>query len=242
MAKKKPHLRIIGDIHDRFTEYIELTKGAKFSIQVGDLGQHYQAMERVNPVFHRVILGNHDDYAHIVRDNLSFDDKYVNSPSQPYSIVGGRIVEFINFPEHNLGHYGIYKVPETDKKIFFLRGSDSIDAHRRTIGIDYWYEEELTRNEFEKAFELYETEKPEFVITHTCPLDITHNLNLPFSGGKVFKSKTNQALQKMFDFHQPKIWIFGHFHQDWMGTIEGTNFICLDILSKVDFDNKFNML
>jgi hypothetical protein len=56
-------LRIIGDVHGRFDRYIEIASGAEMSLQVGDLGFDYGPLEgRLDPVAHRALGGNHDNY------------------------------------------------------------------------------------------------------------------------------------------------------------------------------------
>lgn len=40
----------------------------------------------------------------------------------------------------------------------------------------------------------------------------------------------------MFEMHQPRIWLFGHWHFDFDGVIDGTRFICLGELSYRDLD------
>jgi UDP-2,3-diacylglucosamine pyrophosphatase LpxH len=50
------------------------------------------------------------------------------------------------------------------------------------------------------------------------------------------KSKTRQALDRMFEIHKPKLWIHGHHHMNLMRDIEGTRFVCLDELSFIDIE------
>jgi hypothetical protein len=39
-----------------------------------------------------------------------------------------------------------------------------------------------------------------------------------------------KLLQELFNIHQPKKWFFGHYHQSWSMTINGTDFRCLNEL------------
>ena len=41
--------------------------------------------------------------------------------------------------------------------------------------------------------------------------------------------RTEKTLGEMFKIHQPKLWIFGHWHRKFDQKILGTQFICLNI-------------
>ena len=82
-------------------------------------------------------------------------------------------------------------------------------------------------------------QKPDIVITHTAPTKAirdnfsTSTLNrLGFSD--TFQDHTSGLLQRMFEIHQPSIWIFGHFHKGVVDTINGTEFHCLPELGFID--------
>jgi hypothetical protein len=32
----------------------------------------------------------------------------------------------------------------------------------------------------------------------------------------------------MFELHQPKLWVFGHYHTDYDEVIQGTRFVCVN--------------
>jgi len=121
-----------------------------------------------------------------------------------------------------LGDYGMLK-----NGIFFISGAFSIDKDERTIGFDWWDDEELSYQELEKVISLYEESKPNVVVSHDCPADIYNFF------GYVGKSRTAQALQSMFQIHQPDKWIFGHHHIDFMSHYDGTEFHCLGVHKKM---------
>ena len=61
-------LRIIGDVHADVVQYGSLIEGADCSVQLGDMGfkkTYAQLRAHVDPMLHKFIPGNHDDY-----DNL----------------------------------------------------------------------------------------------------------------------------------------------------------------------------
>ena len=157
-----------------------------------------------------------------------------------------KIVKFVNLegykfcdmPPHFLKDYGIWEIPDFGP-IFYVRGAWSLDKDFRLPGISWWEDEELTYAQCLKAIELYTKAKPDFVVTHTAPASIIPSI--PFKrifGDKIYGSRTESMLEEMYKIHQPKTWIFGHFHVDWTQTIGKTKFICLNELSYIDFPKK----
>lgn len=124
-----------------------------------------------------------------------------------------------------LGEFGI-----TDEGIFFISGGFSKDAALRIEGVDWWRDEELTFADTYHCADQYESLKPEIVVSHMCPRFIEANL---FDFQKI-PNKTNQFLQSLLEIHQPKIWIFGHYHSSRDEVINQTRFICLSELEAVE--------
>ena len=172
--------------------------------------------------------------------------RYNFNPRGRYTIIGEKVYRYTHLPPNFIGHFGTWKVPECKVEIpgrdelFFVRGAWSIDHARRTMGVDLFEREEMSQIELMQAIEAYKKAKPWLVVTHTAPLSIVGHLNLPFSGGKVYPTKTSQALERMLEIHQPEYWVFGHFHQDWSKKIGNTHFVCLDELSVMAFDEAMN--
>lgn len=123
-----------------------------------------------------------------------------------------------------LGEYGY--LPK--KKLFYLSGAMSIDKDWRTPGFDWWADEELSYEALDNAQETYLRHKPEIVLTHTCP-DSIKNILLGKSAINL-QSKTELALQAMWEKHKPSLWVFGHFHKSFNYYESGTQFVCLNIL------------
>lgn len=134
-----------------------------------------------------------------------------------------------NWP-HFLGDYGVHTV-EGFGDIFFVRGGFSIDRHFRVEGIDWWKAEELDMGECYSALLEYERIKPNFVVTHECPSTIVPHVT---ASSQIMPSRTKQLLERMFAIHQPKMWVFGHYHRSWSKTIDGTKFVCLNELGCLD--------
>lgn len=211
---KTIYLRLIGDIHGELRRYVELASEAEYSIQVGDLGFKCQGLEtRLDPMRHRVVGGNHDNYATL--------DNGVTFPNQP---------------PHYLGDFGTLELPGVPK-IFYMRGGRSVDRESRHEGQNWWPGEELSYRRMNEAIQAYVEAKPDFVITHECPAFLVNEVTrwkVPLR-----PSNTAQACEAMFTNHQPKAWFFGHFHHDWTMNFKGTYFRCLDIQSTYDMNMPF---
>jgi predicted phosphodiesterase len=133
---------------------------------------------------------------------------------------------------HCLGDYGMRSLGGVD--FFFYRGAYSIDRQYRTVGIDWWEDEQLKIEDFMDAREIYREARPEIVITHDCP-EIVASMMLP-PGSRLYQNITGWALQEMFNIHQPRTWIFGHWHVSRQISHGDTNFVCLDELEHIELD------
>ena len=130
-----------------------------------------------------------------------------------------------NYP-HFLGDYGYTSLNRIE--FFYYRGAYSIDRQYRTVGIDWWENEQVSIDQFMKARELYRTIKPKIVITHDCPQNIASMMLEP--GQRVYENTTGWALQELLNIHEPNLWFFGHHHQSRTIQYGNTKFICLDEL------------
>ena len=121
----------------------------------------------------------------------------------------------------------------------FIGGAWSIDHRWRKMGIDMWEDEELSHEELDRVISVYDLVRPSIMITHDCPLSVSNELfiaNGKSLSNQQYKTRTGQAFDAMFAMHQPKVWIFGHWHSDADKVINGTRFICLNELSYCDID------
>jgi hypothetical protein len=199
-------VRFIGDIHGRYQNYLELISNCSHSVQLGDFGFDYNVLENVDPERHKICAGNHENY-HAIK----------------------------SIP-HYLGDFGSAVV--NDVSFFFVRGAMSLDKNYRIryefdTQIKTWYEEEeLTQREGLQCLDLYEETKPDFVISHDCPIVVKSRIQklgiLPLFGlPEGFNCSTQHLLQQMWEIHQPKLWCFGHWHMNADLQIENTRFICV---------------
>lgn len=127
---------------------------------------------------------------------------------------------------HFLGDYGYTRLNTID--FFYYRGAYSIDRQYRTIGIDWWQNEQVDIESFIEARELYRSVKPDIVLSHDCPEQIAQLMLKPRQ--RMYQNITGWGLGELYKIHEPKLWIFGHWHESRTIIYGNTKFICLDEL------------
>lgn len=201
-------MRFIGDVHGNIDRYLGKINGNSF--QVGDMGLGFDGVTLPTLKGDRFIRGNHDDPA-VCKEHPNY-----------------------------AGEFGYWK----KEKLFFCGGAFSIDWKWRQKVQNawdkkvWWADEELSLEALEAAYRMYISRKPEIVVTHDCPrtvsVQLLQKIAIGFRPEKDLPTRTGHALDRMFHFHQPKTWIFGHYHIDKDFVVEGTRFICLAELSTID--------
>lgn len=192
---------------------------------IGDVHGHYDQYER---------MARKREYT-VQLGDLGF--KYgclKNLDPEKHKVIGGNHdnYDIIHEFAHYLGDYGNCVLGGV--KFFFYRGAYSIDKQYRTIGIDWWAQEENTIETFMEAREVYRNIKPNIVISHCCPYSLIPYFLEPQYAHRIINSKTDWALQELLNIHKPKLWIFGHFHVSRSVTVEETKFICLNELETLN--------
>lgn len=196
----KNQITLIGDVHSKYERYHRIVRKKD---------HHPFSVQLGDFGFDYTTLKNVDPKHHVfIGGNHDNYDKVESVPNY-------------------LGNYG-HMVNFNGVDFFFYRGAYSIDIQSRTIGIDWWQQEQLKTEDFLKARELYTQIKPDIMLTHDCPQSLYPYLLHP--GAKIYENITSWALEELFNIHQPKIWRFGHFHKSWRMTINGTDFRCLNEL------------
>lgn len=194
---------------------------------IGDVHGHYDQYER---------MARKRDYTIQIGD-LGF--KYgclKNLDPNRHKIIAGNHDNYDvihEFP-HYLGNYGNYEL--NGVKFFFYRGAYSIDQQYRTIGIDWWPQEQNTIETFMEARTLYRETKPKIFISHCCPFSAIPYFLHPRNAGRVVNSMTDWALDELWKIHKPELWVFGHYHVSRKIELEGTNFVCLNELETLNID------
>lgn len=191
---------IIGDVHGKYKRYHEIIREKDRHPYTIQLGDFGFKYDTLNNVDHtkHIILGGN-------HDNYDICHKY----------------------PHFLSDYG-YMVDFNGIDFFYYRGAYSIDRDSRTIGIDWWKQEQIDIEGFMKARELYRLKKPDIVLTHDCPEFLVRDYIGP--EGIIYQNITNWALGELYNIHQPRLWIHGHYHTSKTTTYGNTKFVCLDEL------------
>lgn len=187
--------------------------------------------------YHKIIRKN-NKYPHTVQlGDFGFNyDTLKNVDPKHHVFIGGNHDNYdkVKSVPNYLGDFG-YMADFNGVDFFFYRGAYSIDRIYRTVGIDWWENEQNNIEAFMAARELYSSIKPDIVLTHDCPSDIAAQMLKP--GDRVFENNTSWALQEFLNIHQPKLWLFGHWHRSKIIQYGKTKFVCLDELETYDIVN-----
>lgn len=208
-------LRVIGDVHGKIVQYSRICRQAEKegikTLQIGDFGwsTHWAVIHEsgLNNKNHKFLGGNHDDY------------------------------EIYHQNKYGIGDFGYY---HHGIDFFFMRGGFSVDYKNRLAGMDWFVNEQLNPVELSTAISAYEKMKPRIMFSHEAPRSIAKLCGRPnvlrmFGyDPDTFTTDTSEALQTMFEIHQPETWIFCHYHRPWKDTINGCEFRCLEELEYVD--------
>lgn len=189
---QRPRILVVGDIHGKLSKYHNL-------IHIHQPEQSIQLGDFGFSKEHEWFLRTMDCQRHKVLLGNHDDYTYLHR-------------------EHSLGDVSVLH----DGEMMTIRGGYSIDKLYRTIGVDWWAEEEMDAKAWDQCIELYERTRPNIVLSHECP---TEPLAQMF--GISSPSYTAKGLQVLFDIHQPTLWVFGHHHKNKQEGIRGTEFICL---------------
>lgn len=116
-------------------------------------------------------------------------------------------------------------------KTFYLSGAESVDKDWRTLGIDYWDDEELSWETLLLALDSYKEIKPRIVVAHDCPFSVANEFILQNSAStkRYPYSRTEQALETFIESWEPEYFFFGHWHPKgcWTHKKGKTTFVCL---------------
>lgn len=216
---------VVGDVHGKafeFSKLIERLDTDEPIFQVGDMGMGFGFVPHF-PKNVKWIRGNHDD------------------------------PQLSRMHSNYLGDYGY--LPE--HKMFYMAGAWSIDwAWRKASNnaghpLCWWPDEELSQPELDAALALYIETEPEVVISHEAPSSIVPHVLAkapliikpgdPMYSENFYRpeklecigTRTSTTLQRMLNYHQPKQWVFGHYHIDKNLHLGPTQFHCVGELSHI---------
>ena len=200
-------MRFIGDIHGNFQMYKALIANCDETIQIGDLGLGYA---KFNTMYLPVGMERMTGWHRFIRGN--HDNPAVCKKHDWY-----------------LGDYGYLP----DKDIFYLGGAATPEWGKKGWGGEWFEDEEQTIVELNKALDMYEKVKPQIVVAHECPQEITQTVIAQYPD----PTRTGQVLQAMFEIYQPDYWVFGHYHRNTRIMRNGTQFVCVPIYGVFDLEN-----
>ena len=149
-------------------------------------------------------------------------------------IVGGNHEnqpELEKIPNY-LGNFGEREL--NGVKFFFIRGAYSIDKFYRKIGIDWFPNEELNFTEANECISEYNRVRPDIVLSHDCPNFVIRDC---MKKDYVF-SQTQRLLGGLWRVHQPKLWVFAHWHASMTFQVARTKFVCLNELETLEIGNE----
>lgn len=205
-------VRFIGDIHGKINKYagIAVDSPEGKSVQIGDFGYGF-----FNDYEEQDLKDffNRNSGHRFIRGN--HDNPALCAESKGY-IPDGMI----------------------EDNVMYVGGAWSIDYMWRTPGINWWPDEELSEESLDMLIKEYSIRKPEIMVTHDCPTSVAYEMFLKGTNAKQFLTSTGEALDRMFKFHTPKLWLFGHWHIDKTMEMCGTKFICLGELSYLDLNTE----
>ena len=116
---------------------------------------------------------------------------------------------------------GSYDVLPDGRTILYMGGAASIDKAWRTMGIDWFPEETITQKDLTDLPDI----KVDIIISHTCPVELVEELQKNYPDKPLEPS--NYALTELWNYYNPSLWVFGHWHQYLEKTIRNTKFYCL---------------
>jgi len=173
----------IGDVHGLFKAYNLLTKRLPASIQLGDMAIGFPGSTAV-------------------AEQMYFPEDL------KYRFIRGNhdCPEACRKKKNYLGDFGYLET----EKIFFVSGAWSIDKELRVVGVSWWEEEELSREQADAALVLYDKVRPQVMATHDAPYRAYPNLGISYGT----RNRTSALLDAMLDVAEPEWWIFAHHHQN----------------------------
>lgn len=217
-CSRVPKVVAIGDAHGAFHRLRDIRKkhsDADEILIVGDFGwfgnglrsveeawlKKFGETEVTSKPYIRVLAGNHDNIDALRRDFP----------------LGG-----ISFIDHGT----------IEGTTLYVGGAWSIDGvtgvwpNSRIPGIDWWDNEELSREEWEQIFAAGKGKRIETVISHDFPAAVFPMI-LP--GARYISTRTSEYLEELRQMlPDVKLWIGGHYHVSRDFEFEGTRFRVLD--------------
>lgn len=222
------NIYVIGDTH---------------TLTYADLLVHYQLKD-----FVLIGVGDHGvGFASVERDTAAIkvlSDYCRDNNGIILMIRGNHDRPDIFIPESPYNTDCVYFVPDytyyniNGKVFLFAGGATSIDRQQRTIDQDYWLDEGFNLpDDYTNTLASCDV-----LVTHSCPIAAPPHDGLSRISGWFRDDPTlreeliaeRQKIQQLYEHVNPKINLYGHFHETLSERIDGTWFRCLDINEVLD--------
>jgi len=202
----------IGDVHGEFKTYLYVLfrmqhkggkRGVSCSFQLGDMGIGFQKGQ----------------------DGFKKDGKTWSPELGPeHKFIRGNhdSPALCRVHPNYAGDWRYFRKPD----IFAVGGGYSVDYHWRTRNVSWWEDEQLNNRQMGQMFRFYKQYRPSIVVSHECP-SVVKDAVLTNEEKRGKTSATEAKLQQMYEFHKPKLWIFGHHHKRYEVEVNGTMFVGL---------------
>lgn len=204
----------------------------------GDVGIKYG--DRVSQDLLWVMSNNYPDVDFIIMRG-NHDDRYIRDMKPKSNNPNAVVFPKSNFQQtddhlwYDINYPNVYYVSDTGgsydidgNEIIFIPGAFSVDReYRRAYQLPYEYQELLTEPEMSSLYDdikrdlHVKTNKPLYIISHTCPLmweryfrDLFFDGINQASVNKSMELWMNKVLDAVNASPRFKGWYFGHFHDD----------------------------
>jgi predicted phosphodiesterase len=188
------------------------------------------------------VHGHLDFYTALVKDvdfsvqlgDMGFNySKLESLDPTKHRFVPGNHDNYDNLPPHAFqADWG--QVVMGDLEFFYIRGAYSVDKAYRIPHRSWWPQEEMEYRSAQECIDTIAVLQPKIILSHDCPF-VCYREGVLTNPVKIDPSRTTQILSAVFEVWKPELWVFGHHHNDWTKQIEGTQFVCLNELSSMDF-------
>jgi hypothetical protein len=187
----------IGDVHGNLVHCSKVSEIYPQSelIQIGDLGVGFVAHQ------HMLMMLNAIPRFHFFvgnHDNRQLAKEY----------------------KQCLGDFG----ESFDGKFFFVSGADSIDKGRRTEGVNWWPDEELSYKQAELCLHEWTNSNSQVLVCHDIPQSFAEGYQLIYD-----KTLTRNLLQQMIEDRKPQLLLSGHHHVSRDIDVDGIRWKALGI-------------
>lgn len=126
------------------------------------------------------------------------------------------------------------------KNVLFFGGADSIDKGLRTVGVDWFQEENITQYDIDR---IDNSIKYHIVISHTCPKFLVNDMKITLGLSSFYPKYSDpncDALNEVFNKVKPSEWFFGHWHNNYSNVVNGCKFTCLNMVPRESYFLKYS--